>query len=385
MSDNLKDKLLIPVSSQYSTTSTSLNTAIIQEPIVLSETSMTRKVIKAEIIEDNPKNSDATLKITIKPQKKGKNDNWEDVDSFRLTSLKSGEEVQLVLDSEETLRLFQELNNLYALSRGGVQMGVVNLVVGREENTIVAAQDSASIIKTFLGKGDHRKILAELAKDSSSLITEFSVARIINERKRILNVFEQQVKQDEWKEAEWQKFFEQNKWIFGYGLNYQILNSVTNQPYYGGRSVEGNGDQRGDFLKKTAGDVKFTVLVEIKTPKVKLCGNQYRNGAYPVSSDVVGAVSQMQSNCRTWDRKADDRENRHLERANIKTVQAKGILVVGKLSQLSDDQIDSFELFRRNLFNPEILTFDELLARARYIVEHSGEESVVEFENELDL
>lgn len=383
MSDDKKNNLPVPVSHNYSTTSTSLYTAKIQEPIILSETSTTRKVIKAEIIENNPKNADATLKISIKPQKKGKNDKWEEADSFKLATLKMGEEVQLVLNTEETLKLHNELCRLFALSKKGVLMGTANLVVGREEETIVTGHDTAAVIKTFLENGNHEEILSVLAKDSSSMITEFSIARIVNERKKILENFEEQIGKDEWSEAEWQKFFEQNKWIFGYGLNYQILNTLTNQPYYGGRSIEGKGDQRGDFLAKSAGDVEFTVLVEIKTPKTNLCGNKYRNGAFPVSSEVAGAVSQIQANCRTWDRKSNDKENRHLEQQNIKTVQSKGILVVGKLNQLSSEELDSFQLFRRNLYNPEILTFDELLARARYIVEHSSEKSALDLEDHL--
>jgi hypothetical protein len=383
MSDDKKNNSPVPVSHNYSTTSTSLYTAVIQEPIILSETSTTRKVIKAEIIENNPKNTDATLKISIKPQKKAKNDQWEDADSFKLATLKMGEEVQLVLNTEETLKLHNELCRLFALSKKGVLMGIANLVVGREEETIVTGHDTAAVIKTFLEKGNYKEILSVLAKDTSSMITEFSIARIVNERKKILENFEEQIGKDEWSEAEWQKFFEQNKWIFGYGLNYQILNTLVDQPYYGGRSVEGKGDQRGDFLTKSAGDVEFTVLVEIKTPKTKLCGVKYRNGAFPVSTEVAGAVSQLQANCRTWDRKSDDRDNRHLEAQNIKTVQSKGILVVGRLSQLNNEESDSFQLFRRNLYNPEILTFDELLNRARYIVEHSSEQSVIDFEANL--
>ncbi|MCB9092164.1 MAG: DUF4263 domain-containing protein [Halobacteriovoraceae bacterium] len=381
--DNKKNNVPVPVTHNYSTTSTSLNTAIVKDPIVLSETSTTRKVIKAEIVENNPKNADASLKISIKPQKKGKNDKWEDSDSFKLASLKMGEEVQLVLNTEETLKLYNELCRLFALSKKGVLLGTANLVVGREEETIVTGHDTAAVIKTFLENGNHEDILSVLAKDSSLMITEFSIARIVNERKKILNNFEEQIKKDEWSEAEWQKFFEQNKWIFGYGLNYQILNTLADQPYYGGRSVEGKGDQRGDFLTSSAGDVEFTVLVEIKTPKTKLCGTKYRNGAFPVSVEVAGAVSQLQSNCRTWDRKSDDRDNRHLEAQNIKTVQSKGILVVGRLSQLSSEESESFQLFRRNLYNPEILTFDELLNRARYIVEHSSEKSVLNLKDHL--
>jgi hypothetical protein len=35
----------------------------------------------------------------------------------------------------------------------------------------------------------------------------------------------------------------------------------------------------------------------------------------------------------------------------------------------------SFELFRRHTWRPEIVTFDELLQRARFIVEHGPEDT----------
>jgi hypothetical protein len=33
-----------------------------------------------------------------------------------------------------------------------------------------------------------------------------------------------------------------------------------------------------------------------------------------------------------------------------------------------DDMVASFELYRRNILNPEIVTYDELLERARFMV-----------------
>ena len=45
--------------------------------------------------------------------------------------------------------------------------------------------------------------------------------------------------------------------------------------------------------------------------------------------------------------------------------------MIGNTGQLKTGQMkSSFEMFRRNLANPEVITFDELLERARYIVEH---------------
>jgi hypothetical protein len=45
------------------------------------------------------------------------------------------------------------------------------------------------------------------------------------------------------------------------------------------------------------------------------------------------------------------------------------VLVVGNSAQLDDEHKKAtFELFRRNLHNPEIITYDELLERARFTV-----------------
>lgn len=97
-------------------------------------------------------------------------------------------------------------------------------------------------------------------------------------------------------EAFWQSFFERNTWIFGYGLNYKFLKSVQSQPYYGSSNVTGKGGQRGDFLSATAADVKFTVLVEVKKASTPLLGSEYRNGAFPTSSEFACGVSQLQAN-----------------------------------------------------------------------------------------
>jgi hypothetical protein len=54
----------------------------------------------------------------------------------------------------------------------------------------------------------------------------------------------------------------------------------------------------------------------------------------------------------------------------------KSYLIIGRLSEFIDpstgahhgDKIRSFELYRRHLQEPEVITFDELLARADWMV-----------------
>ena len=59
----------------------------------------------------------------------------------------------------------------------------------------------------------------------------------------------------------------------------------------------------------------------------------------------------------------------------------RSYLVVGHLSQLVGEgggphreKVRSFELYRRSLRDPEIVTFDELLARAEWVVEVEGDD-----------
>ena len=61
-----------------------------------------------------------------------------------------------------------------------------------------------------------------------------------------------------------------------------------------------------------------------------------------------------------------------------KTIDPKSILIVGSNSQFSGTHKESaiklrtFELFRRDSRNVEILTYDELYERAKFVVGHDG-------------
>ena len=143
--------------------------------------------------------------------------------------------------------------------------------------------------------------------------------------------------------------------------------------------MTGKGTQKGDFLQTTEAEIKFTVLVEIKKPNTQLLGKiAYRNGAWELGVELTGGVAQMQANCNKWE-KAGSQTPENVEallQKKIFTVQPKGILVIGHTNQLNQiPKRTSFELFRRNTVDSEILTFDELYARAKFIVEQTTEEA----------
>src|SRR5207247_4769155 len=99
------------------------------------------------------------------------------------------------------------------------------------------------------------------------------------------------------------------------------------------------------------------------------------------SDELSNAVTQTQktvfefARTRFRDHLKDDFGN---DTGNsVYAIEPRSFLVIGNLAQLkgNDDKIACFELYRRNIRAPELLTFDELFQRASCIVENISKES----------
>jgi len=125
-------------------------------------------------------------------------------------------------------------------------------------------------------------------------------------------------------------------------------------------------------------------FVEIKTHKTPLLDSKpYRSGCWAPSKELSRAISQVQGtvssaidNLRNKVILEDDEGSPTGE--EVFNYQPKSYLVIGSLDEFEDehgvnnDKYRSFELYRKNTTNPEIITFDELYERAKYIV-HQNE------------
>ena len=185
-------------------------------------------------------------------------------------------------------------------------------------------------------------------------------------------------------ELDWQRFFEQNSWIFGHGLNYVFLNKVGRklEMQTTGSAFDQSG-KRTDGLMRTRAEVSQYVLVEIKRNDTELLqATEYRSGCWSVSHELSSAITQTQKTVFDFTR-SRFRDHQKDEFGNdtgneVYAVEPRSFLVIGNLAQLrgNDDKIACFELYRRNIRGPEILTFDELFQRASCIVENISRESV---------
>jgi len=220
-------------------------------------------------------------------------------------------------------------------------------------------------------------------------------------RKEQLGIFERLLSneeyftacQEEWAasgpEKVWQAFFEKNPWIFGYGLQYVFTDRLSEQSLeqvVAGYSVAGKG-KRVDALLKTLSAVSSLCFVELKRHDTPLlAGKAYRPECWPISSELTGAIAQIQKSIQ----KASDQIRNRIEitdkdgeltSESAFAFRPKAYIVIGDLSEflgkhgVNEQRLGSFELFRRQLSSPEILTFDELFERARWIVEFSEAET----------
>lgn len=126
---------------------------------------------------------------------------------------------------------------------------------------------------------------------------------------------------------------------------------------------------------RTRAAVSQYVLVEIKRPDTPLLRNaEYRPGVWTASRELSDAVSQVQKTAFefTNGRLRDDSKDAHGAYTGIVTfsIEPRTYLVVGNQAELVDqpDKITCFELFRKNIRSPEIITYDELFERAQCIV-----------------
>lgn len=180
-------------------------------------------------------------------------------------------------------------------------------------------------------------------------------------------------------ELAWQYFFNKNPWIFGYGLDYRFMGILQKEFSASGTEADGSGQVNGDFL---IGDKKFTTFIELKKPDTPLFKNStVRSGVWKLSTELMEAKSQILEQKASGQIKIEKETIHDSNGSEIKqkSYDSKVVLLIGSWDQIKDDvdlikqtKIKTFELFRRDSRNIEIITYDELYDRAKYIVNSSN-------------
>lgn len=229
-----------------------------------------------------------------------------------------------------------------------------------------------------------------------SSITKSDVVAI-GYRKAQLEKFEKMLTDSEFIESEriklgknkrledvWQDYFENNNWIFGYGLEYvfnRTLDDKKLEQITSGANFN-SGGKRVDGLMKSSGIINALSFVEIKNhdaPLLVQSKKPYRGESWAISDEVSGGIAQVHRSIQKSIEKINTKieikgKDGELTGEELYLYTPKSVLLIGTLGEfvgengLNEDKYSSFQLFRRNIVSPEIITFDELFERAKYIV-----------------
>lgn len=263
--------------------------------------------------------------------------------------------------------------------------GKVNLTDKDLKRLVVSKEQAKSLVH------DNQEVFAEALQ--SDLTKEDVIA--LGYRKRQLSTFSKLLTSPEYfeqareqksasgDEALWQMFFEKNRWVFGYGLSYFFVTGFEGRKLE--QVVQGHNllerGKRADGLMKTRGVINSLCFVEIKTHNTPLLeSSAYRPGCWAPSRELAGAVSQVQGTVSAamqhlhgLIRPAKDDGTPTGE--TVFNYKPKAFIVVGSTGQFVTDagvnaeKVRSFELYRNSMDGIDIVTFDELYERSKFIVE----------------
>lgn len=203
--------------------------------------------------------------------------------------------------------------------------------------------------------------------ESGVLTENLSVAITAAERKNTVNEFEEKINLSE-PESVWQEWFNKNKWILGS----EYIKILT----------ERNIDEHhiADYIMQSFDG--FLDLVEIKVPSLKFWTGPDSHQNFTPSSDLVSAISQCLNYLYRIEKQSDSLDfNQRI--SGVKIVKPKCMLVYGRSNTWNDQQKEAFRILNSAYQQINIITYDQLLARAKHLL--GVDESTYSFDDESDI
>ncbi|WP_022923619.1 Shedu immune nuclease family protein [Serinicoccus marinus] len=292
----------------------------------------------------------------------------------------------LELDRDQSMRLIELIKALDSIPIEGDNTVKVDDQVLRD-----LFADPDGINRVYANDPDRFKALIEADADARDVVALQHRREVVETMRTWLNddaAFELAKQEAGGRpEGAWQRLLEENPWILGLSLGGQLYTSWDEEQLeqvVTGRHIGGVG-KRTDALMRTAGIIRSMVFAEIKHHQTDLLASEYRPGCWRPSAELSGALVQVQQTVHLAVQTLSDYLPDHdAEGAMLPSgtflLRPRSFVIAGSMKQLLGssggpipDKVRSFELFRRNLQEPEVITFDELLARAEWHVQVAEE------------
>lgn len=260
----------------------------------------------------------------------------------------------LIEKPDKTITLSNEqIDNLVAY----IQENYTPLSLGEKSYISLWSDNLSMVLRQVTELGLSDEVMVDKLYESGVLTNNLSVAITAAERKVTVQDFEKNISLDN-PESFWQDWFGKQKWVLGS----EYIKILT----------ERNIDEHhiADYIMQSIDG--FLDLVEIKKPNLRFWTEPDSHGNYKPSADLVAAITQCLNYLYRVERKADSDDFR--ERVGgVRTVKPKCMLVYGRSNNWVDKQYEAFRILNAAYNQLNIITYDQLLARAKGLL---GIESV---------
>lgn len=273
----------------------------------------------------------------------------------------------LIRSSNELNRKF--LNNyfsrcfpsIFPIRRATYQSGIISRILKEYTNIEkhLSTDDKNAVFDLFNKLSLSRKDIIE--KQDLIKTRETIEKKFIED---ITKKFEHYLGLKKISEERWQEFFKDNSWIFSQLFAYPAV-IFKDKAYVGGKTIQNIEGRVVDFLY-TNKLTKNSAIIEIKKHTSNMFGKKPYRGTsvFALSKELSGAVNQVLDQ-----RDIYIKEFRSLgSNEEIIAFSPKCLVVIGKISDLTEEQCKSFELMRTSLKDVEIITYDELFERIKAIL-----------------
>lgn len=329
-------------------------------PLILRKNEVTRLLFRPELVE-NIHDKSSPVRGTFVFQRKSPKGKWEDFIEQKLSELKAGEGFSLMLHTRELAALHNYIGELLETHK---KLGGIISYAEFE----LTPKDVASALKNITNPGNADIVLEKLQQLDVDSVEKLNVLVGVSNLKKVLTMWEQNSDNDD--ENFWQRQFRENAWILSQVFAHPVV-ILQERAYVGGKSLSNTGGNLVDFIYRNE-LTNNVALIEIKTPKSQLMQTtRYRDNVVAVSTELNGAVGQILNYKHELQKSTSDSGDEY------HVFDPKGVIVIGNLKNEQMDSVTrkSFELFRRQLKDAEVVTFDELFQKLRNMMNllESGE------------
>jgi Domain of unknown function (DUF4263) len=268
----------------------------------------------------------------------------------------------LDLESEDGVHTAAERVGSTDALRGSLEQWAFTVLSALAETTQAFDQNNAQRAAWAMNRATSAHAMLVLRRDLEDTMWRGYVTQSLRD---VLQIW--QDNQHNADEEFWQQTFAARPLVLSQAFAAPII-ILEDKAYVGGKGIDNRQGKVTDFL--IAGRLsQNAALIEIKTPKTRLLGTEYRAGVHGVSQEVSGAIVQVATQRDSLLKEYYGLVHKSAE--PFSAFSPHGLVIAGNLQdELADmERKQSFELFRQGLRDVQLITYDELFSKVESLLE----------------